>query len=317
MATPAPPAPPPPPPSTFTTPVPNRDPHMGKDAVLNAVRASLRHAGTPIEAPINDPLIAPGVRVKRTGQPTVKLANDQMASFLKEIKSVKLKRVGDASFASASIILDPRSVLENEPSLRRRATVDDLGSRANSELVRRRSATDLANATIDHLPPARTLDKGKGRAVEPGNATVGHIPLSRARTHDAPSRLDRSAIDPAPTRMYDRPTNIAKPVMHKATTRPPPAAIASQIPSSSKTIQSVVAPRTHRKKAPDYGNLTVDYVAPPRRPPAADIDRPNVTMDQATVGGKRKRPADDSMSDHRMCCFSFICDAHSSCILCR
>jgi hypothetical protein len=294
---------------------------MGKDTVLNAVRASLRHAGTPIEAPINDPLIPPGVRMKRTGQPTVKLANDQMASFLSEIKSVKLKRVGDASFANASTILDARPALGHAPSLRRRATVDDLNSKAHEDLTRRRSTTDLVNATIDQLPPTRRLDKGKRRAVDTGNVTVGYIPLSRPQVQAEPSRLDRPAVDPAPARVQEKPTTIVKPVAEKPVARHPPIATAAQsssqsLSSSTAVTQPGAVTRTQRRKAPDYGNLTVGHAAPPRRSSPIEVDRANVTLDQAVVGGKRKRPADESTSDHRLCHFIidvYVPDSRISC----
>lgn len=55
------------------------------------VRAHLRHAGTPVEAPINSSFTA-----KRVGQPTIGVPADKMAAFLKEMKSVRLRKVFDA-----------------------------------------------------------------------------------------------------------------------------------------------------------------------------------------------------------------------------
>ena len=55
------------------------------------VRAHLRHAGTPVEAPINAP-----PRTKRVGQPTIGVPADKMAAFLKEMKTVRLKKVSNA-----------------------------------------------------------------------------------------------------------------------------------------------------------------------------------------------------------------------------
>jgi hypothetical protein len=287
--------------------------------ILNAVRASLRHAGTPIEAPINGP--GYGARLKHTGQPTVKIANDQMATFLKEMKSVKLRRVGDASFANNSV-LDARPAQNDEPSLRRRATVADIRNQANgSELSRRRSTTDLANATIDHLPPARYRDKGKGRAVEPANITIDHVPAPRPRhvasttvprPQPAPpvTRTSRPTVNAQPPQPQAGPSNISKPASQKPTSRPLQPVPVPPGESSVLTKPAAVA-RTQQKKALDYGNLTVDHVALPRRRPAVGVDRANVTMDQPAVGEKRKRTADDSMTSRGMS-LSLLCQGKAN-----
>ncbi len=55
------------------------------------IRAHLRHAGTPVEAPINS-----SFTTKRVGQPTIGVPADKMAAFLTEMKSVRLRRVCNA-----------------------------------------------------------------------------------------------------------------------------------------------------------------------------------------------------------------------------
>ena len=61
-----------------TTPVAN------PQALFASARASLKHAGTPTEAPIN-PAYSLGVSGgRRAGKPTVGLQPDKMADFLKE-----------------------------------------------------------------------------------------------------------------------------------------------------------------------------------------------------------------------------------------
>jgi hypothetical protein len=93
--------PPPPPPHPLNSwrviPAPISRPSSGSgtfatDEFLSSVRASLKHTGTPEEAPINS--IYAGSRSKRTGQPTVNIETDKMAAFLSEMKSVKLRKVG-------------------------------------------------------------------------------------------------------------------------------------------------------------------------------------------------------------------------------
>lgn len=79
-----PPPPPPPPPPSFIQRLPTTP---GDSATLFAnVRANLKHAGTPTEAPING-------LPKRKGQPTVNISADKMVAFLTEMKTVRLRKV--------------------------------------------------------------------------------------------------------------------------------------------------------------------------------------------------------------------------------
>ncbi|KAL0067834.1 hypothetical protein AAF712_005002 [Marasmius tenuissimus] len=94
LTLPPPPPPPPPPPGVLirapTTPAPN------PEVLFASTRASLKHAGTPNEAPINR-AYGLGTSVnsgRRAGKPTVGLQPDKIADFLKEMKSVKLRKVG-------------------------------------------------------------------------------------------------------------------------------------------------------------------------------------------------------------------------------
>lgn len=110
-----PPPPPPPPPQLSPGTLSSYPiPPSKQDSLLAAARASLKHTATPIEAPINVPGVGAGGRTKRTGQPTVNISGDKMESFLNEVKSVKLRRVGDHPTPSTSRL----------PPLRRRATLD-------------------------------------------------------------------------------------------------------------------------------------------------------------------------------------------------
>ncbi|KAH9057847.1 hypothetical protein EDB87DRAFT_975403 [Lactarius vividus] len=90
---PPPPPPPPPPPSHLSLVLP-RIPTTPAAAELSFsdIRAHLRHTGTPVEAPIN----APPTAKKRVGQPTIGVPADKMAAFLKEMKTVRLRKVFNA-----------------------------------------------------------------------------------------------------------------------------------------------------------------------------------------------------------------------------
>ncbi|KAK1222825.1 hypothetical protein PQX77_014247 [Marasmius sp. AFHP31] len=104
LTLPPPPPPPPPPPAGVlirvpTTPAPN------PEALFASTRASLKHAGTPNEAPINR-AYGLGTSVnsgKRAGKPTVGLQPDKIADFLKEMKSVKLRKVGIPGLGDQSL----------------------------------------------------------------------------------------------------------------------------------------------------------------------------------------------------------------------
>jgi len=89
---PPPPPPPPPPPLlpkkiTLSLPMDSTDPNLFASA-----RASLKQAPPPIENPIN-----PLVSTRRPGIATIGIAPDKMASFLKEMKTVRLRKVSERS----------------------------------------------------------------------------------------------------------------------------------------------------------------------------------------------------------------------------
>ncbi|TFK66296.1 hypothetical protein BDN72DRAFT_844510 [Pluteus cervinus] len=83
-----PPPPPPPPPPLPRQSAPLRIPYASSTpgSVFRSIRASLKPMPTPVEAPINPP-------ARRQGHPTVGLPPDLMASFLSELKTVRLRKV--------------------------------------------------------------------------------------------------------------------------------------------------------------------------------------------------------------------------------
>ncbi|KAI0714425.1 hypothetical protein C8T65DRAFT_644282 [Cerioporus squamosus] len=87
-----PPPPPPPPPPLFRPPIASTTSGGGTNFLASA-RASLKPTAPPVEAPIN----SVGSRTRKTGQPTLNLSSDKMAAFLREMKSVRLRKVGGAA----------------------------------------------------------------------------------------------------------------------------------------------------------------------------------------------------------------------------
>ena len=88
-----PPPPPPPPPPPHLSLILPRIPTTPAAAELSFsdIRAHLRHTGTPVEAPINAP-----PTTKHVGKPTIGVPADKMAEFLKEMKTVRLRKVFNA-----------------------------------------------------------------------------------------------------------------------------------------------------------------------------------------------------------------------------
>ena len=87
-----PPPPPPPPPPSMRINAPT----MSADkttSFLASARANLKHTAPPVEAPINA-IAYGGARTRKAGQPTVNVPSDKRAAFLRERKSVRLRRVG-------------------------------------------------------------------------------------------------------------------------------------------------------------------------------------------------------------------------------
>ncbi|TDL16496.1 hypothetical protein BD410DRAFT_822851 [Rickenella mellea] len=102
---PPPPPPPPPPMPGPSTSLPLSRATTTADPVLANVRASLKHTAPPHENPINPAVYgsAGAQRAKRTGQPTLKIGADDMAAFLKEMKTHRLRKISngaDGSFSS-------------------------------------------------------------------------------------------------------------------------------------------------------------------------------------------------------------------------
>lgn len=102
-------------------------------------RASLRHAMTPVEAPINNPGLN---KTKRYGQPTVNVPSEKMAVFLHEIKTAKLRRVGSGANATGGDGAAGPSGLSKSFSATSSASTGPF-KLSTKELLRRRSLASL------------------------------------------------------------------------------------------------------------------------------------------------------------------------------
>ncbi|KAF9533725.1 hypothetical protein CPB83DRAFT_902453 [Crepidotus variabilis] len=109
---PPPPPPPPPPPMRNIISIP-RD-ASEPDKLFVSARSSLRHAPPPVENPIN-PLNASA----RRGKPTIGIPADKMAAFLKEMKTVRLRKVSDRSMSMEMSMASSTLPSSMDSSLRR------------------------------------------------------------------------------------------------------------------------------------------------------------------------------------------------------
>ncbi|KAF8558104.1 hypothetical protein OG21DRAFT_1286076 [Imleria badia] len=161
---PAPPPPPPPPPPLQlridTTP-------CTPTSMFATARASLRHAMTPVEAPINNP----GLRTKRQGQPTVNVPSEKMAAFLHEIKTAKLRKVGSGANAMGGDGVAGPSGLSKSVSVTSSSASTGPAKLSAKELLRRRSLASLRvpiGSSLAAPVPLSTLATSKGPEVRVG-----------------------------------------------------------------------------------------------------------------------------------------------------
>lgn len=131
-------------------------------------RASLRHAMTPVEAPINDPRLN---RTKRQGQPTVNVPSEKMAAFLHEIKTAKLRRVGSGLNAMGGDGVAGPSGLSKSVAVTASSASTAAAKLSAKELLRRRSLASLRvpiGSSLAAQVPSSILAKSNGPEVRAG-----------------------------------------------------------------------------------------------------------------------------------------------------
>ena len=152
-----PPPPPPPPPFPMTSIRAPTSSSADTESLFASVRASLRHAPTPVEVPINSVVYGGAPRMRRTGQPTVNVPSDKMAAFLTEMKTVRLRKVGGGlteAQGSGSGVGEKRKrdgySAEEVQAVKRRQTM------APVEITRQHSS-DLLSRSFSGLPSTHSL----------------------------------------------------------------------------------------------------------------------------------------------------------------
>lgn len=145
-----PPPPPPPPPPLFRSQAPST--LSGESGnFLASARAGLKRTEPPVEAPINS--VAYGARTKKTGQPTVNVPSDKMAAFLREMKTVRLRRVGG---------------LTGNTSMGPPASTARAAGAGVSELDRSTISTGMSRARMAATLGERSFDLGVAASLEIG-----------------------------------------------------------------------------------------------------------------------------------------------------
>ncbi|KAI0671948.1 hypothetical protein C8Q78DRAFT_972600 [Trametes maxima] len=149
-----PPPPPPPPPPPLFRPQATTILSGENGSYLASARALLKPTAPPVEAPINGAAYG-GARAKKAGHPTVNVPSDKMAAFLREMKNVRLRRVGgltgDTSMSSATAA---GAVGETAGDLNR--------STSGTGMSRARMAATLGERSFD-LGVATRLEIGEKR----------------------------------------------------------------------------------------------------------------------------------------------------------
>ncbi|CDO76510.1 hypothetical protein BN946_scf184361.g9 [Trametes cinnabarina] len=146
---PPPPPPPPPPPRPRTSAATSA---AGTGDFLASARASLKPTAPPVEAPINSAAYG-GARTKRAGHPTVNVPSDKMAAFLREIKNVRLRRIGG---------------LTGDTSMGPPSSSAAAAHGEASELSRSTSAGGMSSARMAATLGERSFDLGVATRLEIG-----------------------------------------------------------------------------------------------------------------------------------------------------
>lgn len=168
---PGPPPPPPPPPPPLPAPLPIRidTRSSNPDALFVNARAALRHTSHPIETPINHSMLGLSGR-KRQGRPTVNVPSEQMAAFLNEIKTVRLKKVGTTPARIPGVATTSTRQVPESSTLSKSTSALSWASGpirpATQELTRRRSLANLRDAAPNLLAKEILLKAGQKRKAD-------------------------------------------------------------------------------------------------------------------------------------------------------
>ncbi|KAL0574385.1 hypothetical protein V5O48_007560, partial [Marasmius crinis-equi] len=276
---PPPPPPPPPPPAVGTliraptTPTPN------PQALFASARASLKHAGTPNEAPINPAYgLSSSMSGRRAGKPTVGLQPDKMADFLKEMKTVRLRKVGvpgvedrsmtsslrsgdkdggEFSFSFSSSTSRHESRAGDDADVGNSSWQSDMshilngGSRLKAkakETSSEVSAGRKRKRTEDDIPTRRSADSGLNTSRSTNSSFASTV--SVASSSSAPSRPSSFTRTQQLSQTRSKPSNPTTTTTEPALPPPPPLSRRSQSNSTSNSASSPPAQIPPRSKSP-------------------------------------------------------------------
>ncbi|KAI6107917.1 hypothetical protein F5141DRAFT_1119359 [Pisolithus sp. B1] len=136
------------------------------DALFASARAALRHTSHPVEAPINHSVSGR----KRQGKPTVNVPSEQMAAFLNEIKTVRLRKVGTTPASITGIATTSTRQVPESSTLSKSTSALSWASGpirpTTQELTRRRSLASLRDAAPNLLAKEILLKAGQKRKAD-------------------------------------------------------------------------------------------------------------------------------------------------------
>ncbi|EIW84193.1 hypothetical protein CONPUDRAFT_135721 [Coniophora puteana RWD-64-598 SS2] len=307
----APPPPPPPPPPPFEVRPGIMSTPAATEALFQNTRAALRHMPTPREAPINT--IGLPRSARRQGMPTVKVSNDKMEEFLSEMKTVRLRRVGnslwetrrnleddDFNVGSVSMIDIPANALgtKEQDHLMRPATewvkkiaqggvkrkIDDVGRdefQANLRAAVRRKSLGSASAP--------SLSSSASSSAAAGSSSKASSSLSKTSSFTSASTSTSTSAGPSgPSKLPHEATSISNP---KPFTKSQVVAShllpRSRIPQPTKAMQP--DPRTNTNDT----DITTPSLCSDNEPEAADerspsTPPPSMVAERPSLKGKEK-----------------------------
>ncbi|KAK7044204.1 hypothetical protein VNI00_007924 [Paramarasmius palmivorus] len=284
-----PPPPPPPPPATII-----RAPSAGDPKTLFAsARASLKHTTTPTEAPINPAYSSLSSSLsgsRRTGKPTVGLQPDKIADFLKEMKTVRLRKVGlppgelDPS-ASLSFSASTRADLSLSRSTRSRR---DSGSTGDSSARIDPDASDLG-----HILNFRSRDKNvvPNDSEIPNGARDDSV-RKRKRVSDEGEGLSRRTGQ-VPTSNSQASTTTSAPSLPVPEPRRSQETYPTVIPRKPSSFASTVSVDTDSSAASSQGPTS-------SKPTSTSISKRNrnLAISNAQTGQASSRPSLSQIQRH-------------------
>lgn len=281
--------PPPPPPPPIPPPLPIRidtsSSSSDQSTLFASARAALRHTSPPQEAPIIAGTLNRS-RMKRQGQPTFNVPSEKMAAFLNEIKTVRLRKVGEGGGTGTAADVRPaepsnlskstsalswasgpiRPEVSRRQSLVNLARTDSASSSAKETLVRAGQKRKADAMGIDELVTSHVAKRQLTQVSTGGSSSSGSSSSQSAPTSKSGQASLESSKRPWSSQSTNE-TDITTPSLCSDNERDGDGSLEDQVPSTPPGPRS-----THPERRPDI-----------REPEVIGVD-----MESDIVGGNTR-----------------------------